>query len=689
MLALGVLLAPVLGALVPATRAEAVSPPSSVALVRQSPMVTSSAGMRLTVAVSSTIPKRDLGLEVTLYNQASERGYFEQTVQGNLAGFVAVDQPPVIPLSTPGLLGAGERAVIHLAVSAPNLPGKTPTTPKDGALLSIPCGSQCPGVYPLQVSLVDTRDLIPLDSFITYLVLVPQSVSSPLHFSLVIPIGLSPAYDAAGRPTPSAADESELELLASSLSRNPSFACSLVVSPQLAGALEAASGRAGGSRAAAARRALAALRQLSSLPNVELESDTYAPVDVAALAATRLTGELSPQLRAGQRLLRRLGAVIDPHRFVSEWPIGLGATRALAGQGVDQLVVPSSSVTPFPPSRWEFPVWAPFFVRGSSGKVVADASDASLEAHLESGTNPVLRANQLLADLAILYFVEQPPQPRGVSLLAPPGWRPSRAFLSTLVSGLSSNSLVESDTLGQFFAQVHAGSAEPPLRIRSLSAPSISGSERLVAGSLLTARTKLAALAGLLPPSSPLVASLSDRVLLGESAGLSKQVRAGYLNTPGEALRRLAREITLPVGKTITITSLSAKVPISIYSGSHYPLKVLLSLESADLSFRRHQMLLTLRPKTNTREIAVAARTAGDFPFKLSVRTRTGGFLLAQGRVLIRSTAISGVAVGLTAGAGAFLLIWWGRSVLKKRRGRHARRRRPAPGAEPSPAGAS
>ncbi len=666
------------GVFLPAGRAGATTAPSTLSLVRQTPIVTSSAGMQLTVAVSSSIPPKDLGLQVTLYNQATERGYFEQTVQGNLAGFVAIDQAPVIALSTRGLLSPAGDALLHLPVSAP-LFSRSPKAPRHGALLNIPCGSQCPGVYPLQVSLVDTRDAIPLDSFITYLVIAPHAVSSRLHFSLVVPVGLTPAYDPAGAPAPAADDEAELELLSSELGRSPSVSCSLVVSPQFAGALEQAAGRPGGGKAAAARRALAALRRLTALPNVELEADTYAPVDVAALTATRLAGELGPQLALGQRLLRRLGAAVDPARFVSQWPLGPAAVKALAGQGVHQLVVPSSSVLPFPPSRWEFPVWAPFFVRGSAGSVVADASDGSLEGHLASGGNPVLRADQLLADLALLYFVEQPPQPRGVTLLAPAGWRPSRSFLGTLVAGLAHDPLLESDSLAQFFAQVPPGSAEAPLRIRGMAPPSIPRSHKLDAGRLLEARLKLTALVGLLPRSSPLIDALSERVLLGESAGLSRPARDAYLAAPARTLRRLARQITLPVGKTITITSLSAKVPISIYSGSRYPLRVAVSLQSADLSFRVHELALTLHPKNNTREISVSARTAGDFPFELSVRTRSGSFMLAQGRVLIRSTAISGVAVGLSAGAVVFLFVWWGRSVLKKRRGRHVRRGSPSP----------
>jgi hypothetical protein len=666
-----------------ASPAGATTAPSTIVLVRQTPFVTSTKGMSLEVAVSSQLPVRDLGLEVTLYNQATERGYFDETVHGNTADFSVDGQAPLIPLGTRGLLNRGD-ATLDFPVSAPGLAGRAQRAPRAGALLSLPC--DCAGVYPLQVSLIDTKDSLPLASFITYLVLEPSSVASPLRFSLVIPVGNSVAYSAPHEPAVRPADEAELEELASTFGTHPSIGVSLVVSPQFVGALIAESGKKGG-KGAQAGLALAALKRLAGMTNVEIEQDTYAPLDVSALSAARLGSELGPQLRAGERLLRAIGAVVDRHRYVATAPVGSLALHALSNEGVRQLLVPSNSVASFPPSRWEYPVWAPFIARGDD-QVVADASDAGLESHLESGSDPVLRATQLLSDLALLYFVEQPPGNRGVTLLAPAGWRPSESFLNTLVAGLGTNPVVSPVTLSQFFSQVHPGSGEEPLLVRSLQSAGISRADRLERKQVIGARIRLASVSSLLPAGSYLVTRLEDMVLLGEAAGLGRTERVAFLHAPLRTLRALAKAITLPAGKTITITSLSAKVPISIYSTAHRPLRVELSLESSDLSFRHHDLTLMLRPKNNTREIALTARTVGDFPFQLTVRSPSGHFLLGRTRVLIRSTAISGVAVALTAGAGAFLVLWWGRSVLKKRRGRHARSTKPTIPREVSSAGA-
>jgi Flp pilus assembly protein TadB len=49
-----------------------------------------------------------------------------------------------------------------------------------------------------------------------------------------------------------------------------------------------------------------------------------------------------------------------------------------------------------------------------------------------------------------------------------------------------------------------------------------------------------------------------------------------------------------------------------------------------------------------------------------------GHLQLSRADLTIRSTAISGVAIGLTVGAAAFLFFWWFRSASRRRR-RHAK----------------
>lgn len=675
-------------------------PSGTVSLVSQTPWVTSTSGMNLVLAVNSKVPPSDLEVQLTLYNELTRRYDFEQTTYQNQfpTSFVQGDSA-ALPLTTKGLVQPDGNIGTVIRLAPPAVPGPAPRTPRDGAVFTLPCDSACAGVYPLEVSLLDSATgYATLSQFTTYLVVVPQSVASPLRFSFVLPVGSSPALDPNGAPAILAADEAEISTLDRAMAAHPNSAVSLALYPQLSDALtRAANARlpAGGSRASraavAARsnalHALAALRQLVRRRNVEAATTTYTPVNLAAMAGEHLGSEAARQIGASGSSLAALG-INGPRPFVTATPVGPGALGVLTREGERQVLVPSDSVTAVPPS-WDFPVWAPFRVKGS--QAVVDASDAELEHYVSGSSNQVLHAEQLLADLAIVYYVEQPPGNRGMTLLAPRDWRPSAAFLATLLSGLSSSPVVKPVTLSQFFQQVPAGSDEvpagattSPILYRGLDAGSTLNADGLPTGAIASARSDLSALASLLPPDSNQVVTLERLVLLGETAGLQRARRLAYLGAPAAMLHRAASEVSLPSGRTITITSLSARVPILVSSRAPVPLSVELHLSSCPpfsapggcsgtVSIDRRPHSFVLVRGNHTVEIHVSARSSGDFFLYLQLTTPTGT-VLASDRLQIRSTAISGVAIVLTVAAAVFLVVWWGRSALRRRRGRHARR---------------
>ncbi len=695
---------PALTAPAPATAASTV--PNSVALVSQTPWVRTTSGMHLELAIRSDLPRADLGVQVTLWSQATQRGYFEQTLSGNMTDFSPLSTPPVMPLTTRHMMQPNGDASIFLPVAPPAVPGKAVKPPTNGAVLSLPCEATCTGVYPLQVSLEDLRTYTPLDSFMTYLILAPNTAASPLRFSWTLPVGSTPATTPSGAGAASGAAEKELEQLDSVLSANPTASVSVALFPQLTDALrqEAAAGAPSKAtqrssrrsqaeikkRSGAAKTALAAVSALGTMPNVEIEQETYTPLDLASMAGSSLGAEVSRQLAAGRQALGALGIDVRGRPLASTEPMGNRALALLTHLGVTHILVPSSSVTAIPPT-WDYPVWAPFKVRGTAADV--DASDYFLEQHLASGSDPVLRANQLLADLALLYFVEQPPGNRGVTLLSPAGWHPSSQFLSTVLSGLASSPIVRSDTLSQFFGAVRPGSDEipagmtvSPLLYRGLTAGHIPATDAISRYALGVARRRLSALAQLLPKGGGLVGRYRNLLLLGETAGLAQATRAAYFAAPTRKLAAEANGVTLPHDRTITITSLSARIPISVSSRASVPLAVDLELSSCPfhltaqvcrgggLTFRRHVFGLLLQPGNRTIEVHVATPAAGDFSLYLQLTTPSGGFALASSRVTVRSTAISAVAVALTVAAAAFLVIWWTRSAFRRRRrGRHAK----------------
>jgi len=94
-------------------------------------------------------------------------------------------------------------------------------------------------------------------------------------------------------------------------------------------------------------------------------------------------------------------------------------------------------------------------------------------------------------------------------------------------------------------------------------------------------------------------------------------------------------------------------------------------------------MKVVLRRGTTSFIVHVGTRTSGDSNLELQLFSPTGRLELAHAQFTIRSTAISGVAIALTASAGAFLLFWWFRSASRRRR-RHAARHGRSPNIDPT-----
>jgi hypothetical protein len=313
---------------------------------------------------------------------------------------------------------------------------------------------------------------------------------------------------------------------------------------------------------------------------------------------------------------------------------------------------------------------APFLVADSSAEAVA--SDPDLEQDLASTAGPALKAQEMLADLSVQYF-DNTRAEQAVAVESPLGGQLDPAFLQAMLTGLSQSSIVHAVTLANLFDTVSPGSSNTSPERRSLKVTSAPPSALLPTTAIETAQRGLAALGSVLPHSLHPhgKAPLSDLVLMAEGADVSSSARQAYLATVNDEANTLSGLVSLPFGRTITMTSLQAKIPISIVSNAKKPFVAELSAASPGLGFPKgHTWKVTIDPSTNIVPILLTARTTGDFPLQLTLSTTTG-FVMRSGTMTIRSTAISGVAVALSIGAAAFLVLWWSRSILTKRRRKH------------------
>jgi hypothetical protein len=655
--------------------AEAQSRASGViALTSQNPWVQSSSiPVRLGLIVHSSTPSKDLLIRVALYTEPdgsslASRDEFDATLGGELAGLSQLSPFTFSPRSISKAHGR-----VDIYVEGSGLPGRVPAKVPADQVFRLPCYRGCGGVYPLQVSLLDVVTGQPVDFFTTYLIVVPSAASPQTHlrFSFVVPVGASVELTADGAPAVSSKTLALLDAIERSDTSWPKAPLTVDIYGQTLLAL------------AQSRKDANLVNTLAHDDPAALVGGPFSAVDATQLIRAGLETDLASQLKLGSEIFAdALHVYASSGIYIATTQVGTHGLAALAADGVTQVVIPENNLESLPGARpaavqWPYTLSAPFRIAGST--VEGLQADAGLAAHLSGSASPALRAQQLLADLAELYF-DSPdfPQTRGVALVAPESWTPAAGFLSATFRGLASSPIITTVPIGRLFKTVPQGTCqEPPslvtgcsAAVRAIVSPRSSAGGSISYSQVQTARIQVAELSSIIPSDTVTIQNLDDAILLAETAVLKPSIRQAYLSASLAIMGKLDSKLSLPTGRTVTVTSSSARFPIAITSGSKTPLHVILLVSGANLTSPTDVPVL-LKGGTTSVIVRVGTRTSGDSNLQLQLVSPVGRLELASAELTLRSTAISGVAIALTVGAGAFLLFWWFRSASRRRR-RHA-----------------
>ncbi len=673
-------------------------PRGVITLTSQDPWVqSSSVPVRLGLSVRSPVATEDLSVDVALYTEPDQsalasRYEFDATLTGQLAGLNQLALT-TFPLSSVGKA----HGTVDIYVAGSELSGRAPEGVASDQVFKLPCPPRyggCSGVYPLQVSLVDilTGQPVTVDSFTTYVIVVPSRVAPQerLRFSFVVPLGVSPAFTATGKTAVPRGIVSGIETIARAEASWPQAPLTVDLFGQTLLGL---------SRSREHAKLVKALASHAAA----LVDGPFSAVNPTRLIRAGLADDLASQFDRSRQVFAKVLRSSESSRiYVATTPIGAHGLEALAADGIGQIVVPENNLASLPngapaTTQWPYTLSGPFRIAGST--VEGLQADAGLAAHLSGPASPALRAQQLFADLAELYF-DSPnfPQPRGVALVAPEYWVPATGFLSATLQGLVSSPIVTTVPISELFKAVPPGTCqEPPSRVtgcsaavRSIVSPKLRASGSITSGQVKAARSQLAQLSSIIPSNTVTISSLDDMILLAETAALDAGARRAYLSAPLAMMGKLGSDLSLPAGRTVTVTSSSARVPIAITSTSRTPIHVILLVSGPNLTTSTDVPVL-LKHGTTSFIVRVGTRTSGDSTLQLRLVSPAGLIELANAEFTIRSTAISGVAIALTVAAAAFLLSWWVRSASRRRRrhtARHSRNKpqEPTSGTVPEPA---
>lgn len=630
------------------------APTGTLRMASQTSWVGVGQELDIRVNITTAAPTADIELAVSVYRQVGSRSEFLNTLKDRLRG------SPLTSTATPLSELETDPAGAYLI----RLPVQDPAQPIDRNRIRL----RDEGVYPVRVELREAAGGRSIDRFVTHLVYAgpPKDEGVPLGFAWVLPLSAPPAVQSDGASRVDGATSSRLATMAQALEAHPDVPLTVLPTAETIDSLSASTQESDRSTVQVLSRSLA---------NRQVVGGTYVAVQPGAFEGSGGQAEFAAQLdRAGDTLARLLSVRPDPRTWVTDERIHEAAIDRLRSQQVDRIVLPDNA---FEPAGLPVTLAQPFEVQaGSLRRPAAAAADLDLQAHFtrqpDEADDPVLRAHALLADLAVVYF-DNPGRPRAVVALSPREWAPERTFLDTLLTGLKEGPIVKPVTLDQLFTgippAVTSNRASAPLTRKLADNPAPA---ELPLDEIRDARARLEAFGSMLNPDHPLDDQLEQVLLASESVDLRARQRENYLLGVQRRIDSEMKKLVLPTRRTITLTARRAEIPVSIQWAGDYPVRLRVRLSADRLTFPDGQSArdIELSRRNTTERFVVQARSSGDFPLRIIVESPDGGFVVAQSRFTVRSTAASGVGIGLSVGAGVILLYWWARHLFRGRRNR-------------------
>jgi hypothetical protein len=372
------------------------------------------------------------------------------------------------------------------------------------------------------------------------------------------------------------------------------------------------------------------------------------------------------------------------------WSADTALSTAAIGRlwtiGITTVVVPEEGLVPLDRAiTRDLTLEQPFTMADADGHLVSAVSaDAGLAAHF-TGDDPVLSAQHLLADLAVLHL-DFPRIRRGVVVRPPAGWVPSAALLNPVFDGLTAGSVALPVTVDAMVSTVTAleQGGRPVIRESRpiepggpATGPGAHPIDSSVGSLIRSARDQLAGIRSMTGPAADL-AGIERQLLVAEADGLAAEVRRTHVSSVLATVAEVRGGVRLVAGRTFRLTARQGTIPFTIVNDNTVPVTVTLELSSDKLEFvgasspdlsRREFPDLLLEPGQRlVVKVLVRARASAAFPLRAVLRAPSGEPELARAQFTVVSTAVPGVGILLSVGAGLVLVWWWVRHWRRTRR---------------------
>jgi hypothetical protein len=642
--------------------------------------------LRVRVRNRSRTRLEDLRLVATVHRRSTSRFDFQQAVDEGRVG-IAI-HPFAVNIDP---LGPQRSQAVDLEQSAAEIGFARPADKY--------------GVYPLRLQLQRFGEV--LAEVVTAVVLSPppDQVERPVRTALLVPLDAAPARQPdgtyhPGRLLPSLGLNGRLQGLVRSVGDQPGIPVTVATSGLvLEQAADISDGYSASSdpeteldeRSPGARRAQRFLELTTEViagDGVEHVALPYGPADLVALVRGGLAADAPRMVAHGRDVSEELTGVRPSRRIL--WPpdgLDRQTLGRVLGADVDTVVlserylaIAGTRELPFSPS----PVRR---LRAPTGdSVTALVPDPWLEEVLARDSERQdlqVAVQRILAETAATYF-ERPYAgvDRGLLLAPPQHWDPLPGLPGRLLEAFEAAPWLAPSTA----TALRAGVAPEPDAVQ-LDYPQAARVRELPSSyiaELRDARRSLSSLAGVLEQAEETPVMFDDMLEIAASvhyrrpplAVEGRQLLRSVRSTVADIYGSVAVEETLPV----LLSSIEGQVPVTVRNDAEVPLRIRLRLETQRYDFEGGPVTdpFTVEGgETLTRAFhARALAPGGTHQIRVIVEDADGLTPLAEGTVVVRSTAVSVTALVVTAGAGLFLAVWWIREASRRRAAKQGQEQR-------------
>ena len=526
-----------------------------------------------------------------------------------------------------------------------------------------------PGIYPVRIRLVTQAGATELARTIVFLERPPPGATLPV--ALVLGAPGRPSTGPEGTVNPAAADVARLGEIARLLADRPELPITIAPRPELLDAL---------------RRTRSGLLDQLALAaghgRVQVLARTYVHIDVPAMIAANLSGEVANQLALGERAITdTLGGVLSERSvWLSDGPLDPGALAALGRLGVQTVLLRSDEGVASGNGPTDRPV--ELTTADASLPIHALVPEPELSTHLErpTGLSLVVAAHRLVTELATRAF--GPAIGRG-ALLVPAESNPiDEPFLGAIADALAGSRIAKPLTLNDYLRETVVD------HTRSVKVTATKGTDLTTyAQGLFVTRIAIDHLASTLPRATSLFDGLAGMMTMAGSSDLSTSERQAYFDAANARLLPVRRAITAVGREQITLAGRTGTLPIVVSNAFSEPVSVRVHVDSSKLTVTGNDRVVTV-PARGSRDvgIVVEARTsAWRFPVKVDLTTPIGGDAMDSPVLFdLRVVGLSGLGIGVSAAAGFVLFTWWVTHARSRRRQRRRSRDTGEGGFEPS-----